>query len=940
MRSNPVLPRELSFALYAIIATVSAANLPYNPTIFLVSPPNPSVAYVFRPVSSSGPQFQLSRLDLSSSISSKDLSYTAVQAKLPFLNDTKSIPFVTAIDGDGVISVLAGDCSQGANAAKVWRLDTGGSSGKVGSTWTQLSSNSNGLVVPEYLSSAIIFPNSISGSTKDYKEYVFGGMCPYNNSTSSTWTSSADYSKTITKLGIAGNQFDTSTLAPRNPPVAQAGHSLTPLTPTFSNRTDGSHTTQQNFLLLGGHTGSAFLNLSQAALFSLPQETWTYLPISATVGKVDASSITPRSGHTATLSSDGKYVVVFGGWIGDVNTPASPQLVVLNVADGYGGSGNWAWSMPLPQGSAPQPGGGLYGHGTLMLPGNVMLITGGYSMSSKSGSRKRDSSQQLNTNSYLYNITSNSWISTYNAPLPVVNAPISGSKASKKLGIGIGLSLAAVTIIGLLIFYLWYQRRSRWKRELREEQLRAMKEGYVSDEWGMGGVDGQERFYRHAGAPGMHPPAATMNRGRPGSRGSGKAVLTGDASNSSRGPKRNSTGGRGPYAYERSRNRDSIHPIIEGVEESTDGARKEGHTSQTTERELGINRESSVDGNPFIDPLSSHSVDSRQRPISGISLSQEQEQEIETWSTQWAKAGNEMMRGAEKSAADAGRVSPTKSDCTMSSMSSVSAITSRSQQSAPGPVGIVRSLSYRSAAILSSLTNPFAAGPSNLESTSPTEVSPISVNKSVYSKKGPNGNQNQGVTQLDFARLQAESESLLGAHPSGAQRSRPLPQEPGQHVPSRRTAPTGSWVGSVRRVIGMSSNPNARSTSLTTASTKTRQGAVKNHQDRMSLASASGASAVDSGVLIPRRSASDAAFWKSKRGAKDWGDDDTNEGEEWDVETAAQNRVVQLMFTVPRERLRVVNADVDGRSIISAEEAVAATTEEEQQDSDANWERL
>jgi len=49
---------------------------------------------------------------------------------------------------------------------------------------------------------------------------------------------------------------------------------------------------------------------------------------------------------------------------------------------------------------------------------------------------------------------------------------------------------------------------------------------------------------------------------------------------------------------------------------------------------------------------------------------------------------------------------------------------------------------------------------------------------------------------------------------------------------------------------------------------------------------------------------------------------------------------VQLMFTVPRERLRVVNADVDGRSIISAEEAVAATTEEEQQDSDANWERL
>jgi hypothetical protein len=31
--------------------------------------------------------------------------------------------------------------------------------------------------------------------------------------------------------------------------------------------------------------------------------------------------------------------------------------------------------------------------------------------------------------------------------------------------------------------------------------------------------------------------------------------------------------------------------------------------------------------------------------------------------------------------------------------------------------------------------------------------------------------------------------------------------------------------------------------------------------------------------------------------------------EDWDVETAAQQRVVQVMFTVPKERLRVVNAD-------------------------------
>ena len=99
-----------------------------------------------------------------------------------------------------------------------------------------------------------------------------------------------------------------------------------------------------------------------------------------------------------------------------------------------------------------------------------------------------------------------------------------------------------------------------------------------------------------------------------------------------------------------------------------------------------------------------------------------------------------------------------------------------------------------------------------------------------------------------------------------------------------------------------------------------------------------------------RRSVSDGgAFWRFKRGAKDWdyepdaqplllqeeetqliiprrsiepaasihnpaSDADTDD---WDVETAIQQRVVQVMFTVPRERLRVVNADPDAMSEVS-----------------------
>jgi hypothetical protein len=95
----------------------------------------------------------------------------------------------------------------------------------------------------------------------------------------------------------------------------------------------------------------------------------------------------------------------------------------------------------------------------------------------------------------------------------------------------------------------------------------------------------------------------------------------------------------------------------------------------------------------------------------------------------------------------------------------------------------------------------------------------------------------------------------------------------------------------------------------------------------------------------PRRTASAAAaFLKEQRGAKDWNEEvhtpvkhgpegmarrtvvkrkpvpgqampaveneAENDGDgDWDVEAAVERRVVQVMFTVPKEKLRVVNAD-------------------------------
>jgi hypothetical protein len=73
-------------------------------------------------------------------------------------------------------------------------------------------------------------------------------------------------------------------------------------------------------------------------------------------------------------------------------------------------------------------------------------------------------------------------------------------------------------------------------------------------------------------------------------------------------------------------------------------------------------------------------------------------------------------------------------------------------------------------------------------------------------------------------------------------------------------------------------------------------------------------------------------FWRGKQGARDWKvtEDEQaasssrqtgtirrkplphqvqQEDGDWDVESAVQDRVVQVMFTVPKEKLRVVNAD-------------------------------
>lgn len=74
---------------------------------------------------------------------------------------------------------------------------------------------------------------------------------------------------------------------------------------------------------------------------------------------------------------------------------------------------------------------------------------------------------------------------------------------------------------------------------------------------------------------------------------------------------------------------------------------------------------------------------------------------------------------------------------------------------------------------------------------------------------------------------------------------------------------------------------------------------------------------------MPRRAVSVSnSYLQLRRGPRDWavdvpddyfsgrGEIGDDEDEDWDVEAAAQGRLVQVTYTVPKAKLRVVNAGV------------------------------
>ena len=1042
-------PLNLPVGLLVLLAVPTFADFPYNPTRIYVTN-NGSTAYIF---SSQPPtsQVDLQFLNTSDFIDASSPSLRTLTGSLPFSNPSSWRPITPLLSADD-LNVLVGDCDDEETATELWHYTPG--EGESAGTWDKRSLSSPGSTLSSsFLSAGFSF--SPTASLDDASFYVFGGMCPNDTSTAETWTSNANYlnhmlSISPTPPSVASypnSAYESSILPLRGPPVPEAGLTITPLTPTYSNSSSISVSQQQNFVLIGGHTQQAFINMSQVAIFSLPEESWSFeaikQPDSGETDLVRRSSIPeiePRSGHTAVITRDGSKIIVFGGWVGDVSTPAEPQLAILEIGQGYGGLGEWKWTAPSTSDNPIDGGRGIYGHAAAMLEGDVMLVYGGYSISASPTKIRRQSEQASNSQMFLFNITSSSFISTYTSPTApqpstsVENKSSTGAlrTTSQKVGLGAGLVLGFAALAGIVTVYIFYSRRLQQRRSVREKELRELalgSERYYSGDLIGAGVDIRggpypemrsaswgDRQEKRISSPGdgfPWAPAAPAGPGRHsenGMHGNGEreAERTGllvEIPSPTRGLRR-SLHSKGPTTYQpsvglpvnsaygTSPTTGEIHTITEQDEESeASGSLRRPRSSKN--KGGGIRPVS----DPFKDPP--QQLTRSQSELDRL----RREREVKGWVDDWEAAGTAMESGRSVQRSSSTKQdqsnsitntsrsrSPEKSDRTNSNLSERSTMSSSSiQRSVFGSISRNRSMRSAStgytlfanaaAAMTGRATLVHHPGPSPNPSSSMEGNNGGGVARRASSKRSASLNFNSGASTRyrpgtggggpsprersdTFSTAHTsygpgqpgESDALLspGASTRQGHGSDEVFETPPES-PVRERKALG-WMGSMRRALTGSAGAGARRGTDGGVGRRVEEYGSQHgtsSRDQPQMAEANGKNS-------PRRAASaSAAFWRGKKGARDWdvepsspsaasaataagpastagamkagretvvrrkpvpgqagpsspsgaaGGGDEADGE-WDVEAAVQKRLVQVMFTVPKEKLRVVNVD-------------------------------
>ncbi|KAL4944226.1 hypothetical protein BDV06DRAFT_112863 [Aspergillus oleicola] len=883
-------------SLLCILPLISPgfAKIPYTLSSLLYSPQhNGSFAYLLRAVDG---RTEFISLDVSEKVNTNNPSYTTLLDRAPFYSNDATSAYIPAIDQNGVIKVYAGDCWGSGTSPMLWTFEPDSGSSTGNGTWEKFSAHGSGgqsgsvTTNPNFLSAGFAYSAS---NTTESTLFAFAGMCPYQSDSSTFWASAANYSQKMTALVPCekGNCYQALTTGDRAPPIPEAGFTITPLQATYGY-VEGELRQQQDFLLIGGHTQQAFLNMSELAIFSAPQDSWSFV----TVGPVadasradltfrDTPLIEPRSGHTAVLSSDGSKVIVFGGWVGNTSVAATPQLAILDIGGGFTGSSDWSWSVPSMIGG-PE-GLGTYGHGATMLPGGVMMIAGGYKISQLT--ERAGVGPEANSQIYLYDVASDSWASEYQNPYfgPTVEAagtPVSSESSSvfsrkTGLGVGIGLGVPAAAALGVLFYYCY---RRRGKRQTRDNEIRKLALGAERAHfWGRGDSEQASSIRNPSMRQSGNSDYPWNSNSKPRSAGRNHGWNNnGDAAAERAGlledihlPKKlnrpilNAGLYRPPYNdYRRGDTTGVIHPIDEREEDEAagDGVERlqthETTDSLATEQIFVTARNTHVDG-----------------PV------------------------------AESSTARDGRLSPDKDERTSSNLSD----SSKSDKSAKS-------------------ANKRETQPSHDRRAIRSQDSSTSGNSSFEKRYSSDS---YSTAHSTMSQRQAEGEFLL------RDADNPEPSRMAGLLNSKPAASTlpkaAEWIGGIRRVLSVT---RRRPSAVEGPTAVSRASGID------SESSATGTHTSD--FNFPRRSVSASAeLFRRKQGAKDWGVenrmsrdtgfqsarstrndfgldghmDPVSDGE-WDVEGAAEGRRVQVTFTVPKEKLRVVNAtagDMDDLSVNS-----------------------
>ncbi|KAL2808721.1 hypothetical protein BJX63DRAFT_21376 [Aspergillus granulosus] len=903
----------VSTLLWVVHFTTHAyAQIPYTPSSLLYSSQqNGSFAYLLRSTNADPPLTEFLSLDVSKKVDPADPLYTVLLDEVPFY-DNHEISYIPTVDQEGIVKVFAGECWDSGNSPAVWTFkpDSGSSTGN--GTWQKLSvreedGQASAIHGPNYLSAGFAFSPS---NTTESALFAFGGMCPYQPNTSTSWVTAANYSQSMTVLNLSkeDNAYQMSATGDRAPPIPEAGFTITPLQATYSY-SDEERRQQQSFLLIGGHTQHAFINMSELAIFSAPQNSWSFVTVGSVTGTPrtdlafrDVATIEPRSGHTSVLSADGSKVIVFGGWVGNTSVPALPQLAILEIGGGFAGDGEWAWKIPSTE-KASIPAG-IYGHGATMLPGGIMMIAGGYEISHLS--KRSEAGTQLNSKIILYDVDSNTWPSSYenpefaltNAGGGSTSADQSSSTARKAgLGIGIGLGILAVAGIAVVAFYFCRRRRVRRSRdsEIRQLALGAQRAHF----WG--GEDSElassirnPPSMRNSFSNSDYPWANNNPRSfgkTPGWKDHGDAAaertgLLGDIHIPKKHtrPVLNSGVYRPPYHdYGRCHTPGNIHPIDEREEDEVERINTRDTAESAIEQAFAA-RDTQEDGAHFL----------------GVSP--------------------EGVTGA--GVGTTGYSSPDNDERTSSNLSDSSGSANSVKSAHPSRmITSNNASSLRTDEVNSVDTLAFVSGHKR-DAVRSQDNSPAGA--SSFEKRYSSDSYSTAHSTL--SQRQAEGEYLLRENPEPTHF-----QNLFNSKPTISTRPKASeWIGGIRRVLSVT---RRRPTVHESATTVSHVSGIDRGNTVIGLPR--------TGAKLPRRSVSASAeLFKRKQGAKDWGVGDARESgfqtarstrddfglmdlesdEDWDVEGAAEGRRVQVTFTVPREKLRVVNAtasDMDNLSVDS-----------------------